>query len=180
MEVITVTSVFSAIVGALTGSVGAALLGAAIGAGLSASLIVIHETNRERKNRALDLIQEYTSPSYIQIRNDAGKALRKAIDELDCPSWDNLYHQLTPEEWQKISKIEHFYKKLNFMIDIKEADAKYLGKYFETEFWHWQSKYFSRVNIASGKPTMSFSALANVIKQPNKNTVLVSNSVETE
>ena len=66
------------------------------------------------------------------------------------------------------------------MIDIKEADAKYLGKYFETEFWHWQSKYFSRVNIASGKPTMSFSALANVIKQPNKNTVLVSNSVETE
>jgi hypothetical protein len=179
MEVITMTSVFAAIVGALTGSVGAALLGAGIGAGLSASLIVIHETNRERKNRALDLIQEYTSPSYIQIRNDAGKALRKAIDELDCPSWENLYNKLTPEEWQKISKIEHFYKKLNFMIDIKEADAKYVGKYFEAEFWHWQSKYFSRVNIASSKPTMSFVALADVIKQPKNNTVSITKSVET-
>ncbi|MBG9993326.1 hypothetical protein, partial [Pseudoalteromonas sp. NZS37] len=73
MEAITITSVFSAVVGALTGSLGAALLGAGIGAGLSATLIVIHETNRERKNRALDLIQEYSSPDYIQIRNDASK-----------------------------------------------------------------------------------------------------------
>ena len=171
MEVITITSVFSAIVGALTGSVGAALLGAGIGAGLSDSLIVIHETNRERKNRALDLIQEYTSPSYIQIRNDAGKALKKAIEEFDCPSWDNLYEKLTTEEWQKISKIEHFYKKLNFMIDIKEADAKYLGKYFGTEFWHWQSKYFSKINIASDKPAMSFAALASVINKKPKNKI---------
>lgn len=179
MEIVTITSVFSAIVGALTGNVGAALLGAGIGAGLSASLIVLHETNRERKNRALDLIQEYTSPGYIQIRNDAGKALRKAMDELDSPSWDNLYNKLSPEEWQKISKIEHFYKKLNFMIDIKEADAKYLGKYFETEFWHWQSKYFSRINIASGKPKMSFVALADVIKQPTSNDVSITKSSGT-
>lgn len=179
MEVVTITSIFSAIIGALTGSVGAALLGAAIGAGLSATLIVIHETNRERKNRALDLIQEYTSPSYIQIRNDAGQALKKAIAELEFPSWDDLYYKLSSEDWQKISKIEHFYKKLNFMVDIKEADAKYLGKYFEKEFWHWQEKYFSRINIASGKPEMRFSAIASVIKKTSENTNPIEVSTKT-
>ena len=95
MEAITITSVFSAVVGALTGSLGAALLGAGIGAGLSATLIVIHETNRERKNRALDLIQEYSSPDYIQIRNDASKALKKSMLEIESPSWDSLYRKLS-------------------------------------------------------------------------------------
>lgn len=169
MELVTITSIYSALIGALTGSIGAALLGAAIGAGLSAALIVLHETNRERKNRALDLIQEYTSPNYIQIRNDAGKALRSAVKELDIPSWDNLYHNLSTEEWQKISKIEHFYKKLNFMVSIKEADAKYLANYFETEFWHWQTRYFSKINIASNAPQMRFEALAGVMNKHNKN-----------
>ncbi|MGX9418834.1 hypothetical protein ACWU4D_15945 [Vibrio sp. WJH972] len=167
METITITSVFSAIIGALSGSVGAALLGAAIGAGISATLIVLHETNRERKNRALDLIQEYTSPDYIQIRNDAGQALRKAFNDIESPSWDNLYHNLSTEEWQKISKIEHFYKKLNFMVSIKEADSKYIAKYFEVEFWHWQNRYFGKINIASGKPEMRLEFLAEVMKQPN-------------
>jgi hypothetical protein len=37
------------VAGALTGSLGAALFWAGIGAGLSATLIVIHETNRERR-----------------------------------------------------------------------------------------------------------------------------------
>ncbi|WP_295894082.1 hypothetical protein [uncultured Vibrio sp.] len=164
MEVVTFTSVLGAIIGALTGSLGAALLGAAIGAGLSAVLIVIHETNRERKNRALDLIQEYTSPDYIQIRNDAGQALTKALKSQETPSWSNLFHNLPREEWKKISKIEHFYKKLNFMVDIGEADAKYVGKYFEKEFWHWQNRFFKKINIASDKPEMRFCALAAIIK----------------
>jgi hypothetical protein len=179
MEVITITSILSAVVGALTGSLGAALLGAGIGAGLSATLIVIHETNRERKNRALDLIQEYSSPSYIQIRNDAGKALKKSMVEIDNPSWDNLYRKLSTEEWQKISKIEHFYKKLNFMVDIKEADSRYLAKYFEVEFWHWQTRYFSRINIASGEPEMVFKALADAFVQPTNNNAPVQKTSET-
>ncbi|MDP5252836.1 MULTISPECIES: hypothetical protein [unclassified Vibrio] len=164
MELTTFTSIWGAIIGALTGSVGAALLGAAIGAGLSALFIVMHETNRERKNRALDLIQEYTSPDYIQLRNEAGQALRKALEEQETPSWDNLYHNLSKEEWQKISKIEHFYKKLNFMVEIGEVDGKYIGKYFEKEFWHWQNSYFSKINIASKKKEMSFSALGFISK----------------
>lgn len=159
MEAVTITSVFSAILGALTGNVGAALLGAAIGAGLSAALIVIHETNRERKNRALDLIHEYTSPDFIQIRNDAGRALRKALAEVEVPSWNNLHKSLPTEEWQKISKIEHFYKKLDFMVSIKEVDSKYISKYFEKEFPHWQSRYFGKINVASNEPEHGFKNL---------------------
>lgn len=163
MEAVTVTSIVGAIIGALTGNVGAALLGAAIGAGMSAALIVIHETNRERKNRALDLIQEYTSPDFIQIRNDAGKALRRALDEVQVPSWDNLHRSLPTEEWQKISKIEHFYKKLNFMVGIKEVDSEYISKYFGKEFAHWQERYFSKINIASEQPEKSFTSLSEEI-----------------
>lgn len=166
MEAVTVTSIVGAIIGALTGNVGAALLGAAIGAGMSAALIVIHETNRERKNRALDLIQEYTSPDFIQIRNDAGKALRNALGEVQVPSWDNLHRSLPTEEWQKISKIEHFYKKLNFMVDIKEVDSEYISKYFGKEFSHWQERYFSKINIASEKPEKSFTSLSEKIESP--------------
>jgi hypothetical protein len=173
MEAVTVTSIVSALIGALSGSVGAALLGAAIGAGLSAALIVIHETNRERKNRALDLIQEYTSPDFIQIRNDAGKALRNALAEVEIPSWDNLHSNLPTEEWQKISKIEHFYKKLDFMVNIKEVDSKYISKYFEKEFPHWQSRYFKRINIASEQPEQSFKNLSEEIgSAAQKNTAI--------
>jgi len=60
----------------------------------------------------------------------------------------------------------------------KRLIYKYVGKYFETEFWHWQSKYFSKVNIASGKPAMDFSALADVIKRPKNNAVSVTKPVE--
>ncbi|MGF1903416.1 hypothetical protein [Aliivibrio sifiae] len=179
MEVVTVTSIISAIIGALTGSVGAALLGAGIGAGISATLIILHETNRERKNRALDLIQEYTSPSYIQIRNDAGNALKKAFIEIDSPSWDSLYEQLSTEDWQKISKIEHFYKKLNFMLSIKEVDRKYISKYFEKEFWHWQNKYFSKINLASSKPEIGMTLLAEIINKPEVANI-ISNVAEVE
>lgn len=121
----------------------------------------------KEKNRALDLIQEYSSPDYIQIRNDASKALKKSMLEIESPSWDSLYRKLSTEEWQKISKIEHFYKKLNFMVDIKEADSRYLAKYFEVEFWHWQARYFSRINIESGEPEMVFQALAGAFENPN-------------
>lgn len=184
MELVTINSIIGALIGALTGNAGAALLGAVIGAGISAILIVSHETNRERKNRALDLIQEYTSPNYIQIRNDAGKALRKAFSELESPSWDNLYHKLNTEEWQKISKIEHFYKKVDFMVSIKEVDSKYIGKYFTKEFWHWQDRYFSVINMASDKPILSLHHLGKVTDKPiavkiNENTKEV-NSAQNE
>lgn len=168
MEVVSLSSLLGAIMGALSGNVGAALVGAVIGASVSAILIIFHETNRERKNRALDLIQEYTSPSFIQVRNEAGRALRNSLDSLDNPSWRRLYHELNQEEWQKISKIEHYYKKLNFMVSINEVDRKYIGAYFSNEFWHWQERYFSKINIASDKPELRLSSLAKVTTQPPK------------
>ncbi|MBG9993101.1 hypothetical protein I6F47_18720, partial [Pseudoalteromonas sp. NZS37] len=44
---------------------------------------------------------------------------------------------------------------------------RYLAKYFEVEFWHWQARYFSRINIESGEPEMVFQALADAFENPN-------------
>lgn len=167
MEPVTVSiaGIIGALVGALSGNLGAALLGASVGAGMSATLMVIHETNREKKNRALDLIQEYTSPDFIQVRNDAGRALRSALALVKNPAWDTLYEDLSQEEWQKISKIEHFYKKLDFMVSIQEVDPKYIDAYFSNEFWHWQERYFSKINEASSQPKVNYTHLAAAISR---------------
>ena len=51
------------------------------------------------------------------------------------------------------------------MVSINEADAKYISEYFKNEFWHWQNRYFSKINIASNKSQMSFQHLAKIMKQ---------------
>jgi hypothetical protein len=104
MGTLTVSAIIGAIIGALSGNLGAALLGAGVGAGISAWVMTRHENKKERKNRALDLIQEYTSQDFIIIRNDAGIALREAFKNVKETSRDNLYHELGQSEWHKISK----------------------------------------------------------------------------
>lgn len=52
------------------------------------------------------------------------------------------------------------------MLSIKEVDRKYIGKYFEKEFWHWQNKYFAKINLASSKPEIGMVLLAEIINKP--------------
>jgi hypothetical protein len=162
MGTLTVSAIIGAIIGALSGNLGAALLGAGVGAGISAWVMTRHENKKERKNRALDLIQEYTSPDFIIIRNDAGIALREAFKNVTEPSWDNLYHELGQSEWQKISKIDHYFRKVEFLLRIKEADSKYIAEYFRAEYPHWQEKYFNKINSASKKADVEFDNLHKI------------------
>ncbi|CAM8650363.1 hypothetical protein MCEMSHM24_03870 [Comamonadaceae bacterium] len=125
----------------------------------------------DRKNRALELIQEYSSPDFIEIRNEAGRAIRTVIEAHAQPSWGLLfqtYGTASTGEWLKISKIKHFYEKLNYLVSIGEVNTQYVNGYFFEEFTHWNHKYFTRINAATevSKRELDLSALEKSLSNP--------------
>jgi hypothetical protein len=143
-----------------------ALTGAVLGTAVAASITIFYETMRERKNRALELIQEYNSPEFINVRNEAGSEFRRIKDENLKLGWNELHAKLHPDEWRKISKILHYYKKLNFLTELNEINKKYLSAFFSVEFWHWYDKYFKSIDDASTEKEADFRSLFSVIKKP--------------
>lgn len=143
-------SLYAALLGALTGAgenTMSALLGALVGAMAGGLIIMWHETRRDRKNAAVRMIEEYTSPSFITVRNEGGKALRYVRDRYCLrPDLDSICFYLKSidkeSEWSKISRIEHYYRKLDFLVSINEVDRTYIRRYFEPEFPHWWNNYF--------------------------------------
>lgn len=138
------SALFASLIGALSGDLGAALLGAFSGAVASAHIFNRVEQKKERSATAVRLIEEYTSPSFLDIRNDGGIALRTALKD-GSKSWQELYDTLPQNEWRKISKIEHFYQKLDLMLEIHVADRNHIYAYFKKEFPHWYVKYLEGV-----------------------------------
>lgn len=156
-------------IGALLPAFSDEILSAILGASLAFLFSWILQRNAEKKQRALDLIQEYASPEFIDIRNEGGKAIRNTFtkfqknDPDSYPSWKTLFESFNDEkkgadkkstddkstDWRKISKIKHFYEKLNYLVSIKEVNQKYISGYFYGEFTHWNSRYFSKINLIS-------------------------------
>lgn len=129
------------------------VVGAVLGAFLAFVFSLLLQRQADRKNRALELIQEYSSPEFIDIRNDAGKAIRAEYDPAKgYPSWKTLFQKYGDaqdgSQWRKISKIKHFYEKLNFLVKINEVNLQYVSAYFYHEFKHWNENYFSKINKA--------------------------------
>lgn len=77
------TSVLSLqFIGALLPSFSDEIMSAVLGASLAFLFSWLLQRRAEKKSRALDLIiKEYSSPEFIDIRNDAGKAIRTAFEE---------------------------------------------------------------------------------------------------
>jgi len=150
------------------------IIGSILGASLAFIFSWLLHRWAEKKNRALDLIQEYSSPDFIDIRNDAGKAIRDEFDMLkpNFPSWKVLFDKYKREDqgnqWRKISKIKHFYEKLNYMVNINEVNQKYISGYFYNEFNHWNKTYFSMINGASleAERELDVSILEKKLKDP--------------
>ena len=164
---------FGALAGAFSGAFSesremvAAITGAVLGTAVAASITIFYETMRERKNRALELIQEYNSPEFINIRNEAGVVFRMAKDNKPNLGWNELHAQLEGEDWRRISKVLHYYKKLNFLTELGEVNKMYLSAFFSVEFWHWYDRYFKEIDGASQEKEADFNALFSIIKKPS-------------
>ena len=94
------------------------IIGSILGASLAFIFSWLLHRWAEKKNRALDLIQEYSSPDFIDIRNDAGKAIRDEFDMLkpNFPSWKVLfdkykreYHRLIQDAIGKLKETLQFF-----------------------------------------------------------------------
>lgn len=155
------TSVLSLqFIGALLPSFSDEIMSAVLGASLAFLFSWLLQRRAEKKSCALDLIKEYSSPEFIDIRNDAGKAIRTAFEEFkknkntnEHPSWETLFDKFNDEHgsnsWRKISKVKHFFEKLNYLVKIREVNLNYISGYFYSEFTHWNTRYFSIINNAS-------------------------------
>jgi len=155
--------VLSGIVDAFNNNAGAAVLGATLGAALSGLVIYLAERRKEKIATALRLIEEYTSPSFLDIRADAGIALRAAMKP-GPKSWDDLYHSLDKVEWSKISKMDHFYQKLDLVVSVREAHNPYIKRYFGREFPHWYVQYFEPIIRESEKQTDAVYFFPNLLR----------------
>ncbi|MCB6178975.1 hypothetical protein LHP98_12660 [Rhodobacter sp. Har01] len=144
----TISAFLSGIIEVFNNNAGAAVLGATLGATLSGLVIYLAERRKEKIASALRLIEEYTSPAFIEIRNDAGAAFRAALQQ-SPRSMDTLHSVLPPGEWRKISSLNHFYQKLDLIVSIREAHNRYIRHYFGREFPHWYVRYFEPVLEAS-------------------------------
>ncbi len=142
---------------------GAAVLGATLGAAISGLVIYVAERRKEKIATALRLIEEYTSPSFLDIRADAGIALRAAM-KAGPKSWDDLYHSLDKAEWSKISKMDHFYQKLDLIVSVREAYNPYIRRYFGREFPHWYVQYFEPIITESTKQTDAVYFFPNLLR----------------
>lgn len=162
-------------IGSILPSFSDEIIGAILGASLAFLFSWMLHRWAEKKTRALDLIQEYSSAEFIDIRNDAGKAIREEFDESNkvYPSWRALFEKYNNNDkgnnWRKISKIKHFYEKLNYMVSIREVNQKYVSGYFFNEFSHWNNKYFSKINDAAEKEHSSVELDVNTLKKYLKN-----------
>jgi hypothetical protein len=162
-------------VGAMLPSFSDEIIGAILGASLAFLFSWMLHRWAEKKSRALELIQEYSSPEFIDIRNDAGKAIREEFDEINkiYPSWRTLFEKFNKidggNSWRKISKIKHFFEKLNYMVSIREVNQEYVSGYFFNEFSHWNNKYFSKINDASENEQSPVELDVYVLKKHLKN-----------
>jgi hypothetical protein len=158
-----VSEVLAGIVDVFNNNAGAAVLGATLGAGLSGLVIYVAERRKEKIATSLRLIEEYTSPSFLDIRADAGLALRTAM-KAGPKSWDDLYHNLDKTEWSKISKMDHFYQKLDLVVSVREAHNPYISRYFGREFPHWYVQYFEPIIRESQKQTDAVYFFPNLLR----------------
>ncbi len=158
-----IASFFSAVVQAFNNNAGAAVLGATLGAALSGLVIYFAERRKEKIATALRLIEEYTSPSFLEIRAEAGVVLRAAMNA-GPKSWDDLYHSLERADWSKISKLDHFYQKLDLIVSVREAHDPYIKRYFGREFPHWYVQYFEPIINESRKQTDGVYFFPNLLR----------------
>jgi len=106
----------------------------------------------ERKKQITDLYLIYSSPEFTVARNAAGNVMRVELHNGNDNSWDGLHQRLKANgEWEKISKVDHFFRSIYFLSQDNLIDKKLTKVLFKEIHNHWFKSYFSIIDCASGK-----------------------------
>lgn len=150
-------SILNAVFKFFEASAGAAVLGACFGAITSGCAVYLSERRCHRIASSMMLIEQFTSPDFLEVRNDAGEAFR-SVGDLSSFSIDTLKRHLDESgnnaTWRKITKIDHFFQRLDLIVKLGEYDKRRVREYFSREFPHWYTRYFEPLekNRAPGEP----------------------------
>lgn len=122
------------------------LFGVLVGSHLSYRSTVLIE----RKKQITDLYMFYSSPEFTVARNEAGTVMRVELHNEKDNSWDGLHNRLEGTgKWEKISKIDHFFRSIYFLSQDDLIDKKLGRVLFKDIHNHWYKKYFSIIDYAS-------------------------------
>lgn len=119
----------------------AGLAAAAIGSLLTALIVFLIEDNRDKRKAAVGLLEEFTSFNFLETRNKAGLVFKEHLHN-PIKSLDDLYFALKNENWRYVSHIEHFFKKVDKLVALRELDTSYIKAFLDGEFSHWYNSYF--------------------------------------
>ncbi|CUH76752.1 hypothetical protein [Tropicibacter naphthalenivorans] len=125
----------------------AGLAAAAIGSLLTALVVFIIEDNRDKRQAAVAILEEFTSYDFLETRNRAGLVFKSHL-HFPTKGLDDLYHVLRNDNWRYVSHIEHFYKKVDRLLALGEVDETYVKSFLEGEFPHWYNRYFFPARVA--------------------------------
>lgn len=123
------------------------LAAAAIGSLLTALIVFLIEDNRDKRQAAVNLLEEFSSFDFLETRNRAGLVFKEHLFQ-PLKGLDDLYFVLQNENWRYISHMEHFFKKVDRLISLGEVDKKYILSFLEFEFPHWYNSYFFPAAVA--------------------------------
>lgn len=125
----------------------AGLAAAAIGSLLTALIVFIIEDNRDKRKAAVNVLEEFTSFNFLETRNKAGLVFKEHLHS-PLKGLDDLYYALQNENWRYVSHMEHFFKKVDKLLMLKEVDEAYISNFLYGEFPHWYNKYFFPAALA--------------------------------
>ena len=123
------------------------LAAAAIGSLLTALVVFVIEDNRDKRQAAVGILEEFTSYDFLETRNRAGLVFKTHL-HFPTKGLDDLYHILRNDNWRYVSHIEHFYRKVDRLLSLGELDKSYVKSFLESEFPHWYNRYFFPARIA--------------------------------
>lgn len=125
----------------------AGLTAAAIGSLFTSLIVFWIEDSRDKRQAAVNLLEEFSSFDFLETRNRAGLVFKQHLF-FPLKGLDDLYFTLQNENWRYVSHMEHFFKKVDRLIDLGEVDKSYILSFLRSEFPHWYNSYFFPATLA--------------------------------
>lgn len=132
--------ILSAIVGALIGSIASAIFALYYG---------VWEQKRRRKlETTISLYEEFHSKYMLHCRIKASRILKENLSN-DCMSYNQLYENLSVEEWLPVSSFLHFFEKLSTYYEKGYLDNELTEAFFSTYFTDYYDSFLMENNKVS-------------------------------
>ena len=116
-----------------------------------------HELATRKEAAAIGLYDEFCSADALRHRIEADKTLRRVLGE-KAKSERQLYGELSTEDWLPISRVMHFFERLEISIRAGVVDEPLALTLFGKSFWYFWFEYLQHMHSAAeeGRATPNY------------------------